>query len=597
MPHKYTTVHNTILNDRESGYKNSQYAVAELIDNSIQAGFKTKERKCEVDLITIEEKINIKSRRINRVSKILVADNATGMDTETIGRALAKGESKNKDDKGEGMMGKFGYGLYMSSISQCRRTDIYSWQNKKIQHSWLDIDEILSKKIEEVPVEQITEIPREFRKLLSNPKSNSGTLVVWSNLDKSSWKTGKGIFRNVEHEIGRMYRYFLNGGKIKIKYRQYKKAGENNYSLTEEKYIRPNDPLYLMKNTNCPKPWHNRPGFTEHPAVKIPVNHEGKKEEIVIRFAIAREEFRGIKEPHGSELWGKHARKNNGVSIIREGRELEINQTWNNPSESRERWINAEIKFPKSLDTIFRVTPDKQHARGIYKRYVSEDAKDNSLTEPAYIARLREEDEDEYLLTEISLKIQKKLNTLVKTIREYRKDSKGVPPIKGSPEAITTARRQQRIKKTKADKEFEAADKKKKLKVMIERLVAGGMDHEQAKKWAKVRVDKDISTVLSAEEMNTPNFFDIRIVEGQYHIIINKSHPAYLDFFNLIEKESANKTYDEPSSDRAIKLMLSAWASLEDESTSSEAQYSTHLQDIRLRWGQIFRDLLNIKVD
>jgi hypothetical protein len=123
------------------------------------------------------------------------------------------------------------------------------------------------------------------------------------------------------------------------------------------------------------------------------------------------------------------------------------------------------------------------------------------------------------------------------------------------------------------------------------------MDHEQAKKWAKVRVDKDISTVLSAEEMNTPNFFDIRIVEGQYHIIINKSHPAYLDFFNLIEKESANKTYDEPSSDRAIKLMLSAWASLEDESTSSEAQYSTHLQDIRLRWGQIFRDLLNIKVD
>ena len=97
--------------------------------------------------------------------------------------------------------------------------------------------------------------------------------------------------------------------------------------------------------------------------------------------------------------------------------------------------------------------------------------------------------------------------------------------------------------------------------------------------------------------MNTPNFFDIRIIEGQYHIIINKSHPAYLDFFNLIEKESANKTYDEPSSDRAIKLMLSAWASLEDESTSNEAQYSSYLQDIRLRWGQIFRDLLKIKVD
>ena len=92
-------------------------------------------------------------------------------------------------------------------------------------------------------------------------------------------------------------------------------------------------------------------------------------------------------------------------------------------------------------------------------------------------------------------------------------------------------------------------------------------------------------------------FFDIKIIEGQYHIIINKSHPAYLDFFNLLERESENKSFNEPSSDRAIKLMLSAWASLEDESVSTQTQYSSHLQDIRLRWGQIFRDLLDIKVD
>ena len=45
MKHKYNTVKNTIENDRESGYKNSQYAVAELIDNSIQAGLKKKNKK------------------------------------------------------------------------------------------------------------------------------------------------------------------------------------------------------------------------------------------------------------------------------------------------------------------------------------------------------------------------------------------------------------------------------------------------------------------------------------------------------------------------------------------------------------------------
>ncbi len=132
---------------------------------------------------------------------------------------------------------------------------------------------------------------------------------------------------------------------------------------------------------------------------------------------------------------------------------------------------------------------------------------------------------------------------------------------------------------------------------MIERLVKGGMDKDQAEKLAKISVDREISTIITAEEISGPFFFDIKIIEGQYHIIINKSHPAYLDFFNLLERESENKSFNEPSSDRAIKLMLSAWASLEDESVSTQTQYSSHLQDIRLRWGQIFRDLLDIKVD
>ena len=79
---------------------------------------------------------SINSRNLDRVTKVIVADNAIGMNTETISKALAKGEGENKNDIGKhkGKMGKFGYGLYMSSISQCIRTDVYSWQNNKILH-------------------------------------------------------------------------------------------------------------------------------------------------------------------------------------------------------------------------------------------------------------------------------------------------------------------------------------------------------------------------------------------------------------------------------------------------------------------------------
>ena len=186
-----------------------------------------------------------------------------------------------------------------------------------------------------------------------------------------------------------------------------------------------------------------------------------------------------------------------------------------------------------------------------------------------------------------------RLSTLLSSIREWRKDKGPKKPITGSAEDITSKAREARTKKTDADKKNENLDKKKKLDIMIERLTAGGMDQETAVSFAKMNIERNISTIITSEPISSsPVFFDIRIVEGQYQIIINKEHPAYLDFFNIVEKESDNKSVDEPSSDRAIKLMLSSWASLEDEAASNQDEYASYLKDIRLRWAQIFRDLL-----
>lgn len=596
---KYNTVKNTILSDRNSGFKNTAYAVAELIDNSIQSGFRQKQKNCEVSLIIVEEKQIIGERNYDRISEIHVFDEAEGMDEETLGKALSKGQSENKNDQGFGKMGRYGFGLYMSSISQCRKTEIHTWQKNNILKSWLDIDEIIesSEDIEYVPVKKLKDLPDEITQIIPKKISQNGTIVSWKNLDFTKWKTADGLFNNVENEIGRMYRYFINNDSVKIKFKYFKKSG-GNFKLIEEQAVRPNDPLYLMKNTTCPKPWDKKPGFVEAEEDKVSVNINGKKREIILKFGIAKEEFRGIEEAGGSKPHGKHALKNNGVSFIRSGRELELNKSWNNPSDSRWRWVNAEVHFDgdEDMDNFLKVPTNKQGADNLYYRDIKKLCDEKNLNEPKYMAYLQETDLEEYVSTIISNKIKNRLSEMAITIREWRKGKGKTKPIGGSAEDITSKYRANRKNKTKQDKDKEKSTKEQRLKAMMERLIASGLDEKTAKGMATVSIDRDINTVITSEEISSPIFFDIRFKEGQYQIIINKSHPAYLDFFNLLEKESDGKSVDEPSSDRAIKLMLAAWASLEDESSSNNSEYSNQLQDIKLRWGQIFRDLLSSEI-
>ena len=595
MKHKYNKVSNTIEADRHSGFTNSAMATAELIDNSIQAGLKTKEKKCEVDLMVIEEKISIANRQLNRISKIIVADNAIGMNENVLGKALAKGEGENVKEKG---MGKFGFGLYMSSISQCRRTDIYSWQNKNYLRSWLDFEEILdpNNPREEVPVEKVNELPSNYKSLLSNKNSNNGTIVIWDRLDLCNWKTAEGLFVNTEREIGRMYRHFINSNKVKINFKHFKKVGENNYNLINHEVVRANDPLFLMKNTVCPKPWHNKAGFDEAPSEIIPVKYKGVTSNVTIRFAIAKKEFRGIEFDGGKKPWGFLALKNSGVSIVRENRELELNKSWEKGGATtgltQQRWANAEIHFEEALDELFRVTNNKQHAKELYMRDVKMSAKESNMSVPQYLTFLKDSNYDEHARTVISEKIVDRLDNLYDTILGWGEGKRENINIDDSAEGRGSRASKKRKLKTKIDDDFKKADKLKKLNIMLKALISRGIPKEKAEKLAKIMVKREFQYIFSEEKIDNPTFFDIKKDEGIYHIIINKSHPAYLGFFNQVAKESIDKTPEQESSERAIKLMLEAWARLEDEAVTKKSEYSDHLQDIRLAWGQIARDFL-----
>ena len=110
----------TLESLRETPYEHAANAIAELIDNSIDAGAR------RVKLLIEEQYKLVKKRQRWQVAELAVLDNGGGMDHHTLLKALRVG------DRGEhaalGRIGKFGMGLMASTLSQCKKIDVWTWQ-------------------------------------------------------------------------------------------------------------------------------------------------------------------------------------------------------------------------------------------------------------------------------------------------------------------------------------------------------------------------------------------------------------------------------------------------------------------------------------
>ena len=98
----------TIEAMRDSGYKDTDHALAELIDNSIEA------RADSVDIIAVEVPPDPDLHYAQaRIGEIAVVDNGEGMDSIVLRRALKFGDGTRMDRQSRGI-GRFGVGLPQS---------------------------------------------------------------------------------------------------------------------------------------------------------------------------------------------------------------------------------------------------------------------------------------------------------------------------------------------------------------------------------------------------------------------------------------------------------------------------------------------------
>jgi hypothetical protein len=601
-PHNIVPTHLAVQAMRDNGYKNAASALAELMDNAIQAN------ASRVELLCGERKQQLEQRKRSRIEEIAVLDNGCGMDERVLRLALQFGNGTYLDEEKHTGIGRFGMGLPSSSISQCQRVDVWSWQQgpENALYTYLDLDEIKKGNLREVPEPITKPIPWVWSKI-GQTFGQSGTLVVWSKIDRCIWQTGKAIIDNSELTIGRMYRKFLHNGQVAIRMVAFDLDSLNN--IIYEKYAQPNDPGYLMEKTSCPAPFDNQPMFQPwegngHYEVVVKIEFKGKEDEVKIRYSYAKEEARRESDTGklpGSLPYGKHASKNVGVSIVRAGRELELDQNLVNSYDPTERWWGVEVEFPPSLDDIFGVTNNKQSARNFAEILQLEV---ESLLEGKTFIKLKEELQEDgdpkFLLLDLAEKIKNQLSTIRGLLKAQ---TKGTRPSEKRYDDYTpqkmatnvTKERQGQGYKGKSDAE-EELPKEERQQVIKEMLIQNGSTENQAESQAARIVNNGLKYDFARGSIDGPAFFSVQSKGGSIMITLNTNHPVYKNLVEFLEDDVDNANIDAlrirlSNSLKGLKLLLMAWARYEDEQPEGERKQSA--EDARHDWGRMARKFLN----
>ena len=588
MSHDIIPPHLAITAMRSSGYRDTAHAIAELIDNSIQAGIGL-QKTTQVEVICIDTAVQLNTQVRMQLDQIAVYDNACGMSAAQLRMALQFGNGTHLDEINQDGIGKFGMGLPNASISQCKRVDVWTWQKGKVLYTYLDVGEIEKGKQKEVPEPKPAKLPNKWLKLIRNKIGDHGTLVAWSVLDRVNWKGSRAFLDNAECLVGRMYRYFIKDGSAVIRLAAYEEGAK---VASKDRDVRPNDPLYLMTGTSAPAPFDNKAAFDAFgEPVPLIINFKGRKHKVVIRFSIAKPEARNV---GGAAPIGKDAAKNQGISVLRARRELELNSTFDNHYDPRERWWGVEVAFEPGLDELFGVTNNKQAATSFMYRELDEDAKLEGLSTEKYKEWLANANDPRLPLYELSATIYSKLRVMREQLKRMeigtRKELDGLPGKNSAEDIATRVTNQRRAKvgdkgQSDNDEKMPTGEREKEL---AEELEAEGLSKTEASEKAVGYVKAKLKFLFQEADVPGGAVFDVRSKAGVIIVNINTKHPAHEHLFELLREEEEEQGAASPAL-KALKLLLTAWARMEDEAGDERRQ---ELEDTRSDWGRLARDFL-----
>jgi hypothetical protein len=258
------------------------------------------------------------------------------------------------------------------------------------------------------------------------------------------------------------------------------------------------------------------------------------------------------------------------------------------------------------MDNIFGVTNNKQQADRLSGVANSdwEDFAEEGETREQIIDRLEQEDFPTFVCLDIKEEladiIGNHLHPKTKEMGEYNDSTVDTPEERhvDTPERHGTNATEDRKKEGKkggSDDDEHLSEKEKEDKIR-ERLEAQGVDSDTIDDVTGEVVDHGLKYSFVERPLGGAEIFSVEPTAGAILIGLNTDHQAYDKLFSslnldddrdLEERESIAKLSD---ANKALKLLLEAWARMEDEALDEKR----HLyKDIRNDWGRVARRFLS----
>jgi hypothetical protein len=336
---------------RDIGYKSTAFALAELVDNSLQAD------PTRIDLIFGFDKGKMPTQ-------IAVLDDGHGMEPTMVRASLVWGAGTRAENRLG--FGKYGYGLPSASVSQCHRVSVYS---KVASGQWwmayLDIDEIKDGEWSEgnriqMPEAKQVEPPGFVLDFLKeHGLGHHGTVVVWDVLDRVDPKQREKLRANLLTQLGLIYRQYLVETPMTV----------------DGTKVEPCDPLFLTEGFRYYDLDSDRAIAYPPANVEVTDKESGKVIGTMrIRYSRLPATFFRKPEAKANMRPGRNqinerldiADANNGIIFLRNGRQVDVlrmPRSMGNINATTDRFWAVEVDFDASLDDLFSITTSKQQVR------------------------------------------------------------------------------------------------------------------------------------------------------------------------------------------------------------------------------------------